>query len=100
MGKLIASLISGLLGGLLLITGLGFFFALAGLILAIMSYREKAKNIVIPVGLKSGKKSSQPFVSTRLLSMLLIGFNGFILVSSSFTLIGAILIGMIAVSGK
>lgn len=90
MTKLIIAYILGILSFVMAITGVfSLFLSIPGLILSIMSLKDKEKKITIPIGYQGrvGKKniSAQPFVTTRYVTFVAIGLNAFSMAVSLFT---------------
>lgn len=82
MAKLFSAYILGILSFVMAITGLfSLLFSIPGLVLAIMSLKVREKKVTIPLGYqgKVGKKNftAVPFMTTRYLSYIAIGLNGF-----------------------
>lgn len=90
MKKLIIAYILGVLSFVMGITGvLSLFLSIPGLVLAIMSFKDKEKRIRIPIGYEGtvGKKkmSARPFMTTRYLSYVAVGLNAFSMAVSVIT---------------
>ncbi len=90
MKKLIGAYILGILSFVMAITGLfSLLFSIPGLILAINSLKLPEKKVTIPLGYqgKVGKKNftAVPFMTTRYLSYIAIGLNGFSIAVALFT---------------
>ncbi|MBI2617240.1 hypothetical protein HYW55_03850 [Candidatus Gottesmanbacteria bacterium] len=89
MKKLIGAYILGILSFLMAITGfLSLFLSIPGLILAIVTLKDREKKVIIPIGYqgKLGKKklSAQPFITNKYLSYLAILLNAFSIAVSLF----------------
>lgn len=90
MKKLIGAYILGILSFVMAITGLfSLFLSIPGLVLAIMSLKVPDKKVTIPLGYQGrvGKKNftAVPFMTTRYLSYIAIGLNGFSIAVALFT---------------
>lgn len=103
MNKLIAAYILGILSFVMAITGVfSLFLSIPGLILAIMSLKDREKKIKIPIGYQGrvGKKNitAQPFMTTRYLSYIALGLNVFSIAVSLFAT--AIFAALLTVGAK
>lgn len=89
MNKLITAYVLGILSFVMAIIGVfSLFLSIPGLILAVMSLKERERKVSIPIGYqgKVGKRkiSASPFVTTRYLSFLALGLNAFSIAVSLF----------------
>lgn len=89
MKKLIGAYILGILSFVMAITGaFSLSLSILGLILAIMSFKDRERRVTIPIGYQGtvGRKkiSARPFVTTRYLSFVAIGLNSFSIAVSLF----------------
>lgn len=89
MKKLLLAYILGVISFVMAITGIfSLFLSIPGLILAIMSLKDKEKKVIIPLGYQGrvGKKNitAQPFMTTRYLSYIAVGLNAFSMAVSLF----------------
>lgn len=89
MSKLFVAYILGIVSFVMAITGVfSLFLSVPGLVLAIMSLKDKEKKISIPIGYQGtvGRKkiTAQPFMTTRYLSYIAVGLNVFSIVVSLF----------------
>ncbi|MDP3940974.1 MAG: hypothetical protein Q8Q49_01555 [bacterium] len=89
MKKLLAACILGILSFVMAITGVfSLFLSIPGLILAVMSFKDREKKVTIPLGYKGrvGNKNftAAPFMTTRYLSYIAVGLNVFSMAVSIF----------------
>jgi len=89
MNKLLVAYILGILSFVMAITGVfSLFLSIPGLILAIMSLKDRERRVPIPIGYQGtiGRKkiSASPFMTTRYLSYIAIGLNTFSIAVSLF----------------
>lgn len=103
MKKLIAAYILGVLSFVMAVTGIfSLVLSIPGLLLAIASLKIPEKKVLIPLGYqgKLGKKNltAQPFMTTRYLSYIAVGLNGFSIAVSLFAT--AIIAALFAAGSK